>query len=93
MWRNPFARPFSSESPAHQWRGSVRQTLKSHRSAAPVACCRCHELPPAVSGCLVLAATFFHRPGEVRASRSCSWSDERKACSHVDLKSHVEGGD
>jgi hypothetical protein len=62
MWRNPFAKPFSSESPVHRWRGSVRQTLKSHRSAARVAWCHCHELPPAVSGCLVLAATLSTAP-------------------------------
>jgi hypothetical protein len=64
------------ESPAHRWRALVQQTLKSYRNwSALVAQCRCLELPRAVSGCLAPAATFFHRPGDVGASRSCLWSE------------------
>ena len=42
---------------------------------------QCRQLPRAVSGCLAPTATFFHRPGGMVASRSCSWSDEYEACS------------
>jgi hypothetical protein len=44
--------------------GAADSEVAPLRSAL-VACCRCHELPPAVSGCLVPAATCFHRSGDL----------------------------
>jgi hypothetical protein len=59
MSSDPFAEAFSSESPAHPWRAPVRRTLKSHRCGRRWSLVAgCPELPRAVSGCLVPAATF-----------------------------------
>ena len=58
-------KPSLRSSPAHPWRAPVWRTLKSHRSDqrwSRVA--GCPELPRAVSGCVVPAATFIPRPGD-----------------------------
>src|SRR5918994_5268735 len=56
-------KPSLRSSPAHPWRAPVWRTLKSHHSDQRWSLVAgCPELPRAVSGCLVPAATFFHVP-------------------------------
>ena len=86
-------RPSRRSSPAHPWRAPVRRTLKSHRSrqrwslvaGGP-------ELPRAVSGCFVPAATFIPRLGDRVLPAGALRATSAKRI-HVDLKSNVEGGD
>jgi hypothetical protein len=63
MSRTRSQKPFTSESPAHPWCASVRRILRSHRSGQCWSLVAgCPELPRAVSGCFVPAATFVHVP-------------------------------
>jgi hypothetical protein len=83
MERNPLAEALRSFGVTGPISGRLRapDSGVAPQWSALVASCRCLELPPAVSGCLVLAATLFHRPGDVGASRSCPGSDKREATS------------
>ena len=93
MSRNPFAEALTSESPAHPWRAPVRRTLRSHRSGQRWSLVAgCPELPRAVSGCVVPAATFFHVP-VIGCFPLVLLERRARSVVHAGLKPNVEGGD
>lgn len=91
--RNPFAEALGSESPAHPWRTAVCWTLKSHRSGQCWSLAAgCSELPRAVSGCVVPAATFIHVP-VIGCFPLVLLERRARSVPHAGLKPNVEGGD
>jgi hypothetical protein len=86
-------KPSLRSSPAHPWRAPVWRTLKSHRSGQRWSLVAgCPELPRAVSGCFVPAATFIHVP-VIGCFPLVLLERRARSGVHVDLRSNVEGGD
>jgi hypothetical protein len=86
-------KPSLRSSPAHPWRPPVRRTLKSHRSGqrwSRVA--GCPELPRAVSGCFVPAATFIHVP-VIGCFPLVLLERRARSVLHAGLKPNVKCGD
>jgi hypothetical protein len=89
----PFAEALTSESPAHPWRAPVRPTLKSHRSGQRWSLVAgCPELPRAVSGCFVPAATFIHVP-VIGCFPLVLLERRPRSVLHAGLKPNMECGD
>jgi hypothetical protein len=86
-------KPSLRSLPAHPWCAPVRRTLKSNRSGQRWSLVAgCPELPRAVSGCFVPAATFIHVP-VIGCFPLVLLERRARSVLHAGLKPNVKCGD